>query len=234
MKFTSPLLMIAGILLIVFCKPDQRSTKVLMFTPVKHMEHFALGYNDTLADSLWLRLIQNMDSCSSVTTSQPGDPLLIPGAAATCSRGWNYQMLDAITDLAPRFQIVYRIGATILSVISSDVEGAKLIFDKGLKVFPNDWGLAYRAAYHYLYDIKDNSKAAELLMQAHRNGGPPWLPLLAGRLYSQQGSTEVAIEILSKLLAETPEGPYAERMRERIEKIRAGLAADLPRPETRQ
>ena len=39
-----------------------------------------------------------------------------------------------------------------------DREGARLIFEKGLRQFPQDWSLAYAAAYHYLFEIQEKTK----------------------------------------------------------------------------
>jgi hypothetical protein len=105
-------------------------------------------------------------------------------------------MLDAVTKLDPLFKMPYLAGAIALSVMTEDYKGASVIFDRGLEVYPKDWNLAYRASYHYLFDLHDTERAAKLLIQAADNGGPYWTRLLAVRLYSKQGQLTLGLSIL--------------------------------------
>lgn len=190
----------------------------LLIPPPPHIEHFTLGFNEVLSDMLWIRVVQSLDYCETADkeknfAKEEGD--IVHQVSSLCHKGWVFHMLDAITDLTPRFRLPYIVGGTTLSVLVDDREGAKLIFDKGLKVFSEDWGLAYRAAYHYLYELKRPQRAAELLLIAHRNGGPEWLPLLASRLYSKAGQKILGISILQDLLQK---GNLSERVKKRAEK----------------
>src|ERR1051326_909177 len=102
-------------------------------------------------------------------------------------------MLDAVTKLAPKFAMPYVAGAITLSVLVEDYEGAKIIFDRGVEAYPDDWKILYRAAYHYLFDRHDNAHAAELLVRAQKAGGPSWLNFLAARLYSKEGQVQLGV-----------------------------------------
>ncbi len=189
----------------------------LLIPPPPHIEHFTLGFNEVLSDVFWIRVVQSLDYCETIgrekkLSKEMGD--IVHQDTSLCHKGWVFHMLDAITDLTPRFRLPYVVGGTTLSVLVDDREGAKLIFDKGLRVFSEDWGLAYRAAYHYLYELKHPQRAAELLLIAHRNGGPEWLPLLASRLYSKSGRKVLGIIILQDLLEK---GNLSERVKKRAE-----------------
>jgi len=63
-------------------------------------------------------------------------------------------------------------------------------------VFPRDWSLAYRAGYHYLYEEKDNIKAANMLKIAAMNGAPGWVSQLSARLYADEGQIELGLKTL--------------------------------------
>ena len=52
---------------------------------------------------------------------------------ARCNEGWVYHMLDRITDFSPKFLYAYVHGGLLLSVLVDDREGARQIFEKGLK-----------------------------------------------------------------------------------------------------
>ncbi len=189
--------------------------KNVVIFPPSGIEHFALGFNEVLSDIFWIRVVQNLDYCERGDNGQRASFREEDSMQSLCHRGWVFQMLDTITDLSPRFRLPYIAGGTTLSVLVDDREGARLIFDKGLKRFPEDWGLAYRAAYHYLYELKDSRRAADLLLLAYRNGGPEWLPLLVSRLYSKTGQKILGVTILQDLLRRKG---LSERVKKRAEK----------------
>lgn len=161
---------------------------LLKTPPVPELHRFIFGFAEPTSDLLWLQSIQGFDYCESEI------------AERTCiGKGWLFQMLDTVTNLSPHFRMPYATGGLALTVIISDYAGASIIFDKGVKAFPNDWPILYRAAYHALYEEKDNLKAANLLWQAAKNGAPDWLYSLATRLYSEEGQKEVAQRLFDEL-----------------------------------
>jgi hypothetical protein len=132
-------------------------------------------------------------------------------------------MLDAVTKLAPKFKMPYDAGAISLSVLTEDYVGAGVIFDRALKEYPNDWIVAYRAAYHQLFDLQNHARAAELLLHAHKNGGPAWLPLLAARLVSEKGQVEMGISILENYKAGLKDEANIRTVDKRLTELRAKL-----------
>jgi tetratricopeptide (TPR) repeat protein len=191
--------------------------------PPPALKYFTFGFSESFADSLWLRYIQDMEKCGSNAI----EPIDLVGENAhhkgACKNSWSFLMLNAITDIAPRFRMPYAVGPLTLSVIVEDAEGADKIFEKALLAFPQDWPIQYRAAYHYLYDRHDNEKAAELLLIAAKNGGPSWLPLLASRLYTKLGQLEIGIKTLENYL----DGLDNPNMRERVQKRLTSLKNEL-------
>jgi len=179
-------------------------TEVYLYPPPEYIEHFTFGFRESMSDSFWLRWIQDSDSCQTYLQpveylvpeeKKPDDRLYNP-RYKNCDNSWAYKMLDVVTKLAPKFKMPYLAGGISLSVLTEDFRGATAIFERGLAVYPDDWNIAYRAAYHYLFDLKDQKRAAELLLQAEKNGAPSWVSLLASRLYSEAGQYEVGISVL--------------------------------------
>jgi tetratricopeptide (TPR) repeat protein len=195
---------------------DARKTdlRYALAPPPPHMKYFAFGFNEFIADSLWISYIQDMEKCQAVGQET--------AKKSACAKGWGFQMLDQITDLAPQFRMPYAVGALSLSVINDDYEGANIIFEKAISAFPNDWPILYRAAYHYLYDRHDNKRAADLLIQASKSGGPYWLPMLAARLYSRDGQIEMGLMTLKTYLDATTD----EKQRAAIQKRIAALKCE--------
>lgn len=186
----------------------------LITPPPPHIEYMSFGFSEVLADSLWLSLIQDFDECELMFK-------VGPYVQKKCDRGWAFQMLNAITLLAPRFRMPYATGPVVLSILNSDVEGANVIFERAISAFPNDWPILYRAAYHYMFDKKDNKKAAELLLASAKNGGPGWLPALAAKLYTEEGELELSLSTLISLRDGLPEDSRFFNKKQLDEKIDA-------------
>ncbi|AHZ86502.1 hypothetical protein Bb109J_c1165 [Bdellovibrio bacteriovorus] len=188
-------------------------TQKNLIAPPPLVEHMTFGYGEAIADLLWIRALQDFDYCDQQV-----------GENVCRNNSWLYQMLNATTNLSPHFRIPYAAGALALTVIITDIDGATKIFDKGVKAFPNDWPILYRAAYHYMYEVKDNKRAAELLIQAGKNGAPPWVFTLAGRLYSDAGNLELAESVLQDMIKTEQDPVLIKRLRDKIESMK--LAAN--------
>lgn len=118
----------------------------------------------------------------------------------------------------------YMAGAMALSVLVEDYEGATVIFDRGLQEYPNDWKLAYRASYHFLFDKNDLPRAAELLERASKNGGPEWFSSLAARLYTRSGQLELGLaNLINYRKAFQEDSPGREDVDKRIAELKAEL-----------
>lgn len=197
------------------------------------MKYFHFGHNNTMADLFWINVIQNMDFCENENAPKaynPGknvdDILKTQMKPSRCDKGWVFQMMDFITDLSPKFSMVYRVGATSLSVLVDDRAGAKIIFDKGLAQFPNDWTINYNAAYHYLLELQNPERAAELLTVAYKNGGPDFLPTLASRLWSKMGRSMLGYTTLKDFVESNPDSPDIERARIRLKELEKELQSE--------
>jgi tetratricopeptide (TPR) repeat protein len=199
----------------------RKPVEAAFLAPPKDLKYFSFGYNENIADSLWLRLIQDLDHCDTSHVdleSSPEAKTSVP-LCENVDRGWVFHMLDGITEIAPKFRSPYAYGTVVLSVLVHDVEGARELFDRAVVQFPEDWTMQYKAAYHYLYEIKDQEKAAKLLTRAGKNGAPPWVFSLAAKLYSKENQKQLARSILQGEIDEQPDGPYADRFRMRLKEI---------------
>lgn len=234
--FMALLSLALGVVLIVAThrRDDHSGQKLPFVPPPKEIKHFHFGYAETMADVFWIRALQDFFICDRAIEN------LNHTATDKCEQSWVFQMLDLVTDLAPKFGMPYYYGATVLSVIVNDPQGAKVIFDKGVRELPKAWDIAYRAAYHYLIELKDSDGAARLLVQAGENGAPAWVFSLAGRLYSEEGKTFLAKSVLASALeaqlkATTPDEVAIYKIRQRLEQIEkekaAEAASSVPSPQ---
>lgn len=188
-------------------KPTLNRESSSFIAPLPQMQRLTFGFSEVIADTLWIRAVQDMDHCDQQVSEE------------SCkSDSWLYLMLDAITDLSPYFRVAYSAGSLALTVLISDIGGATKLFEKALKYFPKDWVINYRAGYHYIYEVKDKKRAAELLETAARNGGPPWLYSLAGGLYSEAGSEDAARMLLNYMIQTEQHESIVKRLREKLDK----------------
>lgn len=203
--FILTLLFFAALTVVLHPKNALTAENKFLAPPPEHLEYFHFGFRESMADSLWLRWIQDNDSCQTylaparplIAVREDADDVLITNPRnKICDQSWGFKMLDAITRLAPKFLMPYIAGAITLSVVVEDYEGATVIFERGLVQYPNDWSLLYRAAYHFLYDRKDLPRAASLLQRSVDNGAPSWINSLASRLYTRVGQVELGLESL--------------------------------------
>lgn len=209
--------------------------------PPQELKNFTFGYNDMLASLLWIRLLQNFDYCEG--GKYTGDDYVPPLESAPdklsgiiqrkikpsrCHKGWVFSMLDLISEIDPHFHLVYDTGAIFLSIIVDDREGARLIFEKGLKIYPHNWNLNYHAGYHYLWEMQQPVRAAELFDQAARNGAPQWATALSAALYTKAGQAQLAKSILENALRNNPQGMDEDRIKKRLEEVNGLLQEQEP------
>jgi hypothetical protein len=205
--------------------------KEYFLPPPQKIEDFTLGYQELVADLFWLRVVQDFDFCrnkdipKAANTGHGLDKVLQANMTQSrCQLGWVYQMMQVVTDLAPRFLRAYRASVLMLSIGVDDREGARRMIEKGLKRFPDDYHLNYYGAYHYLYEIQDPKRAAELMLAASRSEkAPSWLPALAARLYTKAGQAHFGIAILEDFIAREKTGEAVERAKKRLKEIKKSL-----------
>jgi tetratricopeptide (TPR) repeat protein len=188
-------------------RPVSQSEVKALIGPPPHLEYFSFGFQMVVADSLWIRAIQDFDYCET-----PVGKNLCKG------NSWLFQMLDAITNLSPDFLEPYREGAIALSVLVSDIEGASKLFDKGVPLHSNNFNFLYRAAYHAMYEEKNSAKAGELFMKAARVKGKDgdWLYSLATRLLTDGGKREMALRLYEEMKDSGLDEGFLSRMREKL------------------
>ena len=227
-------------------KPFERKEAEIYIFPPQSIEHMTLGYNEILADSFWIRWIQSIELCgkNTITREEYEKKLMklspskkefekaknlvvlkghFENKKPVCDRGWSFKILQAVSHLAPQFALPYTIGASTLSVITEDHLGAKEIFDRGHKLHPENWRISFYASYHYLYELYNVKKAAELMLQSAKTGGRSWFYELASSLYTQSGQARLGISILENQLKNTKDKKDREKILRKIKKLKKSI-----------
>ena len=180
-------------------------TRRELVAPPASLVHFTFGYREAIADLFWIRSIQDFDYCEKKVSEN-----ICQG------NSWLYQTLDLITELSPFFRMAYSAGGMALTIVISDIPGASKLFDKAVRNFPNDWSINYKAAYHAIYEEKDNAKAARLMESAARNGAPDWVYSLSAKLYTEAGKREMAERLLAEMEHTELDPAILEAMRKKL------------------
>lgn len=204
----------------------------IMTPPPEYIEHMHFGFPYSMADSIWIRWIQDIDTCYTYIepikvienpVSIESDPLVANPRNKVCDNSWAFTMLDAATKLDPKFEMPYLFGAGVLSVLVEDFTGASIIYDRAIENYPNNWEILYRAAYHFQFDKQDYVKAADLLNRAAAAGAPEWVRSLAARLYTRAGQLELGLSTLEAYRKMITDEEQAKPIDRRIRELRAEL-----------
>ncbi len=158
------------------------------FSPPAGIEHFQFGFQESTADALWIRVIQDFDFCEELA-----------GEKICKGSGWVYQIIHSISRLSPHFRDAIYFGGLMLTVVVNDIEGASKIFNRAVELFPDDWPILYAAAYQAMVEEKDQPKAGRLLQAAASHGAPAWVYALATKMYMEAGQQEMGERLYESL-----------------------------------
>ena len=178
--------------------------------PPKSIQYFVAGFKIQIADSLWMRAVQDFDYCSKKI------------AENVCEgNSWLFSVLDLSSTLDSRLEpIMYQTGGLALSILVGDVEGGAKFFERGVRIYPDNWQIVYAAAYHAWYEEKNVSKAARLYLRASQIGAPSWTQGLAARLASEGGDQEFADKVLEDMIAQNQDEKVINRLKTKLLEIK--------------
>lgn len=164
---------------------DERSSRdrggQLLYLPAgKYLKALAPGYSELLADVIYLWSIQYYSQYD---------------------RGERYEYLDhvysnVITELDPRYQDPYLVGALIMAMEAGDVEMALRLLDKGIEANPGKWIFAFEAGF-YCYDtLEDYVRAAAYFEKAMKiPGAHPLVRRLHAEMFNRMGDARTSLSL---------------------------------------
>ncbi len=138
----------------------------------------SIGYDNFLADLLWLQFIQYNGSSFTNNAVLPE----------------TFSLVDTITSLDPYFVDAYTYGAYALTD-NKEFDKAIIILDKGMKNNPKDWYLPYQMGFLYYINKKNKVMAAKYLNQAGDVEGAPITPKRLAALMILKTSADIDIKI---------------------------------------
>ena len=175
------------------------------------MRAAAIGYNELVADLLWIRTIIYFT-----------DHFMADNDLRYLERH-----MQNIVTLDPHFKQVYRFGASMLTNKGSaysneDTFAAIRLLKRAHELFPDDPNYPLYIGIYYMNELRTKSRkqrntwrrqGADWIRRAILLGDSrEWLPALAANIYTQQGERELAIEHLKEMYVNAP----TEKMRIQI------------------
>ncbi len=113
-----------------------------------------------------------------------------------------YDALYAVTLYNPRYFDPYYVGNAFLTWETGLYREAIDLLKRGMR-YVNDWRIPFYIGFNYFYFLGDNLKGAKYLSLAAKHPQAReynLLPLLASRLYYEEGKLEVALALLREQL----------------------------------
>ncbi len=105
---------------------------------------------------------------------------------------WMLLRFRTISELDPLFYENYLYGGQFLFVVKDDLEGASFIFEKGLKIFPDDYNLNYNAGFMYYFEKQDFYNGLKKMekIQFHPKA-PNYFSSIVNKLKIETGSIDL-------------------------------------------
>lgn len=165
---------------------------------------FAFGFRNVLGDLAWLSAVQVAGSRRM--TPEHYDRL--------------YVHLQTATNFDPRFVVPYILGGMVLGDSPGHVREALDILDRGARNHPADWRFPFYIGYTRYFSLGDPLEGAKALEEAARlPESPPYLPLLAARMFAEGRAPETALAFLGRMVREETDPARLEILNRRIGEV---------------
>jgi hypothetical protein len=178
------------------------------FLSEKYLKSLSLCYDELFADFFWIKTLGYF------------------GSESVFDKDYKYfsNLINFTIALDPYFQYPYEFGGIILSTEIGDIDESIKILKSGMdNVSQNHeryWYFPFFLAFNYMYYKQDYKTAANYLEQAAKfPQSPPYLPLLASRLYAKANSPENAIPFLKEMINNTDNEKLKNLLTERLKDI---------------
>lgn len=169
----------------------------------KHTE-FSFGFRNLLGDLAWLSAVQ----VAGARTMVPADYDRL------------HLLLKAVGNFDPRFVVPYLMGGMVLGMSPGHVRDAIDTLQRGMDTHPDDWRFPFYIGYTRYFSLGDPLDGARALEAAARiPGSPPYLPLLAARMYTEGRAPETALAFLEGMIRQETDPTRLSILQGRIREV---------------
>lgn len=188
-------------------RPQDHAERMLYLPSGSLLKPMALGFDNLLADVLWIRAVVYFGGHYMTDKRYP----------------WLYHILDLVTTLDPRFEMPYEFGGIVLAMDEKAVDKSIAILRKGIKQHPNYWRFPFYLGFDYFYLLGDMKTAAGYMEQAAQLPGcPPYVPRLAASMKYQTAGPAIALRFLQEIYDHTQDPRIKKEVSRKIEELQQG------------
>jgi len=154
----------------------------LLYLPSGKVLHIvSLGFDQVVADIIFIKMIGYFATHNTTDHTYT----------------WLYHMADITTDLDPYFKFPYVFAGLLLNLEANQFDNARLILEKGMAVYPDDWYFPFLLGLNYFFHDGDLIRAAEYFERSNRlEGSPEYLGKLTYTLREYGQTRETTLEFL--------------------------------------
>lgn len=165
---------------------------------------FTFGFRNLFADLSWLGAVQVAGTRK--LTRNEYDRLAL--------------MIQTVIQFDPRFKVPYLMGGLILGDSRAHVPEALKILQQGRANHPDDWRFPFYLGYLHYFSLGDPVEGGKALESAAKiENSPPYLALLAARMFSEGRKPETALRFLNRMMKEENDPARLEVLRRRIREV---------------
>lgn len=194
--------------------PPRVDVDLLLVPPPALVKGAATGFENLVADGLWLGLMQYYGD--RVTRSERRAANLKP-------------MLDLITQLDPKFEFAYWLGGWAL-LDNGEPEAAVSLLSAAARANPQDWRYLYwRGMLRFLGTADYLAAAADFKKVQAIPGAPRFAGALEARMYQTAGRDEFALGVWRSMAESATDGATREIARRNLARVKEELAGKRPK-----
>jgi len=175
-----------------------------LLAEISKRPEFAFGFQNVFGDLAWLSAVQIA-----------GNRHMLPE-----DHDRLYRNLVTVANFDPRFVVPYILGGMILGDSPQHVDKALEILARGMKAHPGDWRFPFYIGYTRYFSLGDSLEGAKAIETASRiPGSPPYLTLLAARMYSEGRAPETALALLERMVRQETDTARLEILYRRTREV---------------
>jgi hypothetical protein len=165
---------------------------------------FSFGFQNFLADLSWLRAVQ------------------VAGTRRMAKRDYDQLslLIHTVNNFDPRFDVPYFLGGLMLGDSPDHVLPALRTLERGWKNHPENWHFPFYLGYLRYFSLGDPVEGGRMLETAARlPDSPPYLPLLAARMFAEGSQPETALAFLSAMVRQETDPARLTVLNRRIREV---------------
>lgn len=138
---------------------------------------------------------------------------------------WMFIRFNTISLIDPKFYENYSFGGPYLSIIKDDLNGADIIYSKGLINYPDDYSILLNSGFHYYFEQRNPAKAYPIWTKLKNLKKTPQYVISAiARIESERGNLNDSFLILKEYQSRFPKNSLIwNKVNEQLYSVKAEI-----------